>query len=97
MCIVCTLNHVIAAYIVYTFIILNEVFEKLYKLVEIQTTNQQQYNHGLWPGAKVGQQYRKGPDCLVDQMLTVPATINPEKSLLWDPDPGPSSPSRTYA
>ena len=30
-------------------------------------------------------------------MLTVLATINPEKSLLWDPDLGPSSPSRTYA
>ena len=37
--------------------------------------------------------YRKGPDRLMQQMLTVPAAINPEKSLLWDPDPGPSSPS----
>ena len=34
-------------------------------------------------------------DCLVHQMYIVPATINPEKSLLWDSDPGPSSPSRT--
>ena len=25
-------------------------------------------------------------------MLTVPITTNPDKSLLWDPDPGPSSP-----
>ena len=33
-------------------------------------------------------------DHLVDQMLTVPITIDLEKSLLWDPDPGPSSPSR---
>ena len=31
-----------------------------------------------------------GPDRLVHQILTVSATINPEKSLLWDPDPGPS-------
>ena len=30
-------------------------------------------------------------------MLTAPITINPEKSLLWDLDPGPSSPSKTYA
>ena len=50
-----------------------------------------------WPEANVEQQYRKGPDCLVHQMLTVLATINPEKSLLWDLDLGPSSSSRTYA
>ena len=30
-------------------------------------------------------------------MLTALITINLEKSLLWDPNPGPSSPSRTYA
>ena len=30
-------------------------------------------------------------------MLTVPIIINPEKSLLWDADQGPSSSSRTYA
>ena len=65
--------------------------------METQTTNQQQWNHGRWPEANVGQQYRKGPDSLVYQMLTVPITINPEKSLLWDPDPGPSTPSRIYA
>ena len=42
-------------------------------------------------------QYQKGPDRSVHQILTVLATINPEKGLLWDPDPRPSSPSRTYA
>ena len=54
-------------------------------------------SRSIWPEANVGQQYRKGPDYLVHQMLTVPTTINLERSLLWDPDPGPSSPSRTYA
>ena len=44
-----------------------------------QMTNQQQGDHGLWPEANVGQQYRKRPDRLVHQILTVPATINPEK------------------
>ena len=33
-------------------------------------------------------QYRKGLDHLEHQMLTVPAITNPQKSLLWDPDPG---------
>ena len=33
---------------------------------------------------------------LLSAPLTVRATINPEKSLQWDPDLGPSSPSRTY-
>ena len=69
----------------------------MYKRVEAQTTNQRQCDHDIWPEANVGQQYRKGPDRLVEQMLTVLATINPEKSLLWDPDLGPSSPSRTYS
>ena len=36
-------------------------------------------------------------DRLVHQILTVLTTINPEKSLLLDPEPGPSSPSTTYA
>ena len=61
------------------------------------TTNQRQGNHDRWPEANVEQQYQKGPDRLVHHMLTVPAAINPDKSLLWDPNPGPSSPSRTYA
>ena len=39
--------------------------------------------------------YGQGLDRLVHLMLTVPITIIPEKSLLWDPDPGPSSPSGT--
>ena len=55
---------------------------------EDSTTNQRPCNHGWWPEANVGQQYRKRMDRLVRQMLTVPI-----KSLLWDPDPGPSSPS----
>ena len=46
--------------------------------METQTTNQRQCDHGQWPEANVGQQYRKGPDRLVHQILTVPATINPE-------------------
>ena len=29
--------------------------------------------------------------------FTVPTTINPENSRLWDPNLGPSSPSRTHA
>ena len=29
--------------------------------------------------------------------FTVPTTINPKKSRLWDPNLGPSSPSRTHA
>ena len=53
---------------------------KIYERVETQTTNQQQCNHGRWPEANVGQQYQKGLDCLVYQMLTVLATINPEKA-----------------
>ena len=61
-------------------------------------TNQRQCDCGRWPEADVGQWYRKGPDRLVHQMSTVPATINHEKAYCaWDADPGPSSPSRTYA
>ena len=60
-------------------------------------TNQRQCDHSLWPEANVGQQCRKGPNRLEHQMLTVLATINPKKSVLWDPDPGQLSPSRTYA
>ena len=33
-------------------------------------------------------------DYSTPMMLTAPITINPEKSLLWDPDQGPSSHSR---
>ena len=29
----------------------------LYAWIETQTTNQQQFNHGRWPEANVGQQY----------------------------------------
>ena len=47
--------------------------------METQTTNQRQCDHGRWPEANVGQQYQKGPDRLVHQILTVPTTINPEK------------------
>ena len=47
--------------------------------METQTTDQRQCNHGQWPGANVGQQYRKGPDRLVHLILTVPTTIDPEK------------------
>ena len=47
--------------------------------METQTTNQRQCDHGQWPEANIKQQYRKGPDCLVHQILTAPATINPEK------------------
>ena len=68
-----------------------------YKWAEAQTTNKRQCDHGQWPEASVEQQSLKGLVCLVHHMSTVPATINPEKSLLWDPDPGPFSPSRTYA
>ena len=64
--------------------------------METQTTNQRQCDHGRWPEAKVRQQYQKGLDRLVHQILSVPTTINPEKGLLWDPDPGPFSPSGTY-
>ena len=74
----------------------NQFFYRLYAWVETQTTHQRQCNHGRRAEANVGQQYRQGPDCLAHQMLTVPTTINPEKILLWDPKPGPSSPSRTY-
>ena len=78
-------------------LIANQFVCKLYKWVETQKTNQRQCDHGQWPDASVGQQYRKGKDRLVHQMLTVLATVNPEKSLVWDPDPSPSSFSRTYA
>ena len=54
------------------------------------------YIDGHRAGFTLNRLYRKGRDRLVHQMLTVPVTINPEKSLLWDPDPGPSSPSRTW-
>ena len=60
--------------------------------METQMTNQQQCNHGRWPQANIGQQYQKGPDLLVHQILAVATTINNEQGLLWDPDPGPSSP-----
>ena len=43
-------------------------------------TNQWQCDHGRRPEANVGQRYQKGPDRLVHQMLTVLATINPEKA-----------------
>ena len=52
----------------------------MYKRVPTQMTSQRQCNHGLWPEANVGQQYRKGPDRLVHQMLTVRTTINPDKT-----------------
>ena len=32
-----------------------------------------------------------------NMMLGAPIAVNPESSLLWDPDLGPSSPSRTNA
>ena len=38
-------------------------------------TNQRQCDHRRWPEANVGQQYRKGPDHLVHQMLRVLATM----------------------
>ena len=45
------------------------------------TTSQRECNHGRLPEASVGQQqYRKGPDRLVHQMLTVQATVNPALS-----------------
>ena len=40
----------------------------LCKQVETQATNQQQCDHGRWPEANVGWQYRKGPDRSVHQM-----------------------------
>ena len=45
-------------------------------------------DHGRWPEANVGQQYRKRPDRLMHQMLTVPMTINPEKRPAVGPRPG---------
>ena len=57
--------------------------------METQTTNQWQCDHGQWPEANVGQQYRKGPDLLVHQILTVPTTINPEKWPAVGSRPGP--------
>ena len=44
-------------------------------------TNQRQCDCGRWPEVNVGQQYQKGQDRLVYQMLTASATINPEKKL----------------
>ena len=42
-------------------------------------TNQRQCDHGRWPEANAEQQYRKGADPLVHQILTVLTTITPEK------------------
>ena len=44
-----------------------------------QQTNGNAITVRAWPEANVGQQYQKEPDHLVNQILTVPATINPEK------------------
>ena len=49
------------------------------------------------PGKVKIVQVRSGSDRSVHLMLAVLITINPEKGLLWDPDPGPPSPSGTYA
>ena len=56
------------------------------KLSQVNCKQKCFYPHKIHQVCSFGQQYRKGPDRLVHQMLTVPATINPEKSLLWDPD-----------
>ena len=47
--------------------------------MEPQMTTQRPCDHGRWPEANVGQQYRKGPDHLMHPILTVLTTINPEK------------------
>ena len=51
-------------------------------------TNQRQCDHGQWAEANVGQQYRKGLDRLVHQILTVLETINPEKRIAVGSQPG---------
>ena len=64
------------------------------------TTNQRWCNHGRWLEAN-RQSYTTV--WIRTRSLSAPdgnsilITINPEKGLLWDPDPGPSSPSGTYA
>ena len=51
-------------------------------------------NYGIPPSlgrsynAYIRKPHRQGSDWLVHQVLTVLITINHEKSLLWDPDPG---------
>ena len=50
-------------------------------------TSQQQCDYGRWPETGFEQQYWKGPDRLVHQMLTVyrqQSTL--KKGRLWDPD-----------
>ena len=42
--------------------------------------NQRQCDHRRWPEANVGQEYRKGPDRLVQQMSILPATSTLKKA-----------------
>ena len=47
--------HIFPSYVCYSYHEHALIF--LYELVETQTTNQRQCDHGLWPEAVVGQQY----------------------------------------
>ena len=92
----CVSIYVLCLYIILTNMLVRLEYQ-FYRMDRDSTTNQWRCNHGWWPEANVQQQYRQEPDRLDHQLLTAPITINPEKSLLWNPNPDPSSPSETYA